>query len=308
MEDKLHQVTRYSLVCVLLTLALCGCAQRYRIPDSSPAASQAEAGTLLVSPTMVAPWDEVATALKPAFALTGDQAVSQVLPTTESISEQVLSSFGASLAVGLPTNASTSKTTIGGDSPGTTTTIEKAPGTAPTLSSSLPTSASLPAGTAPSGALGLDPGLKYEAANYLLQKVQLLNQQIDNAAARSCFVPYVVKLKLAIMNYRPRLPYSVHAHIAFNYNGALNSETRRSVDYPGGLTKASNELAPECHQFGVNPAVIPFLAADDLQIALHSRAAEGRLADRARPVCTCPRRWDRRECRVGQREFNRHRQ
>jgi len=274
MDDEWWKIAKGVSFWAMSAFVAGGCtAQRYTIPDSFRASSQAEAGTLLVSPTMVAPWDEVAAALKPAFVLTGDQAAAQVLPTTESISEQVLSSFGASLAAGLPTTATTSKTTIGGANPGTTTTIDKAPGTAPTISNPLPSSASLPAGSATSGALGLDPGLKYEAANYLLQKVQLLNQEIDNAAARSCYVPYVVKLKLATMNYRPRLPYSVHAHIGFNYNGALSSETRAVVN-SAGLTEASNELAPECRLFGANPAVIPFLAADDVQIALHSRAAE----------------------------------
>ena len=255
-------------------LAAGGCTQHYAIPDSYRASSQAEAGTLLVAPTMVAPWDEVASALKPAFALTGDQAVAQVLPTTEGISEQVLNSFGASLAAGLPSTAATSKTTIGGANPGTTTTTDKSPGAAPTISNTLSPSGSMPAGSSTNGALGLDPGLKYQAANYLLQKVQLLNQEIDNAAARSCYVPYVVKLKLATMNYRPRLPYSVHAHIGFNYNGAVRSDTRAAVNQPTDLTEASNELAPECNNFGTNPTVIPFLAADDVQVALHSRAAE----------------------------------
>ena len=272
MDDRLSKVAKNVVFLAISAPLAYGCTHRYAIPDSFPASSQAEAGTLLVSPTMVAPWDEVAAALKPAFALTGDQAAAQVLPTTESISEQVLNSFGASLAAGLPTSATTSNTTIGGANPGSTTTILKAPGTAPAISNTLASSASLPAGSATSGALGLDPGLKYEAANYLLQKVQLLNQEIDNAAARSCYVPYVVKLKLATINYRPRLPYSVHAHIGFNYNGAVASETRKTTG--SSPPEPSEELARECQNPGLNPAVIPFLAADDVQVALRSRAAE----------------------------------
>lgn len=254
-------------------MLLVGCADQYSIPSSFPAASLAKAGTLLVSPTMVAPWDEVSATLKPAFALTGDQAATQVLPTTEAISEQVLSAFGASLAAGLPSTSATSQTIVGGANAGSTSTVTKAPGTPPAIVNTLPSAASLPAGSAPNTALGLDPTLKYKAANYLLQEVQLLNQEIDNAAARSCYVPYIVKLKLDAANFRPRLPYSIHAHIGFFFNGALQSNTRESI---GGaiFETPSAELAPECRAGGVNPAVIPFLAADDMQVALRSRAAE----------------------------------
>jgi hypothetical protein len=222
---------------------------------------------------MVAPWDEVSATLKPNFALTGDQAVAQVLPTTESISEQVLRAFGASLAAGLPTTSTTSTSTVGGASPGTTTTTEKAPGTAPTIANTLPSGVALPSGTTQNATLGLDPVEKYKAANYLLQEVQLLNQEIENAARRSCYVPYVVKLKLAVMNFRPRLPYSAHTHVGFFYNGALASQTRPMVT--GRRTPApSPELAPECKIGQINPVVIPLLVADDVQVALKSRAAE----------------------------------
>jgi hypothetical protein len=261
----------------LVCAGLVGCStNRFLIPDSTPAASLSEAGTVLVSPTMVAPWDEVSASLKPAFSLTGDQAVSQVLPTTESISEQVLSAFGASLASGLPTISTTSKTTTGGGDPGTTSTTQSSPGTAPTIASTLPSGASLPAAAGGAATLGLDPVLKYKAANFLLQEVQLLNQEIDNAANRSCYVPYVIKLKLAVMNFRPRLPYSVHVHIGFLYNGALPSDSRDIVGSPVPPSP-SPELAPQCkvsNTGDINRAVIPMLVADDVQTALRARAAE----------------------------------
>jgi hypothetical protein len=222
---------------------------------------------------MVAPWDDVSTALKPNFSLTGDQAAAQVLPTTEGISQQILSAFGASLAVGLPTTSVSSQNVVGGASPGATTTTNKATGVAPTLTSTLPSGVTLPSGSASAPTLGLDPVLKYKAANYLLQEVQLLNQEIENAASRSCYVPYVVRLKLAVMNYRPRLPYSVHAHIGFFYQGALASRTAPQID-SGPPPTASTELAPECQVEATNPTVIPFLVADDVQVALEARSAE----------------------------------
>ena len=59
--------------------------------------SQDQAAAVLVSVTNVAPWDQVASTMQPNFALTGEQALLQVLPTTERIQEQVLRSFGATL-------------------------------------------------------------------------------------------------------------------------------------------------------------------------------------------------------------------
>ena len=256
-----------------LLLTFSGCANRYRIPDSKPAPSQPYAGTVLVAPTMVAPWDDVSAPLKPNFALTGDQALAKVLPTTEAISEQVLSSFGASLAVGLPTTAVSSKKIVGGDAPGTVTTTTKEPGTAPTLTSALPSGASLPAGSSSTPTIGLDPSLQYKAANYLLQQVQLLNMEVDNATRRSCSVAYVVKLKLGVMNYRPRLPYSVHVHIGFSFNGNLPSFTMPASP-PGLPPTASADLSPQCRDVPLNPSVVPLLVADDVQVALKSRAAE----------------------------------
>jgi hypothetical protein len=265
---------RRKQVAVVLTvlMSVTGCANQYRIPDSKPVSSQAKAGTVLISPTLVAPWDDIASTLKPNFQLTSDQALAKVLPTTETISEQILHAFGASLAAGLPTNTISSKQVIGGDSPGRVTTIDRESGVAPAIANTLP-SASLPASASPGSVLGLDPILQYKAANYLLQEVQLLNSGIENAAQRSCSIAYVVTLKLAVMNYRPRLPYSVHSHISFAFKGNFASFTQT---YSGGneIPEAHDDLAPECNLGKISPSVVPLLVADDVQVALKSRAAE----------------------------------
>lgn len=244
-------------ICVALFLT--GCANEGGVRRSRPASTQDQAGTVLVSPTMVAPWDEVSASLKPNFALTGDQATTQVLPVTESITQQTLSAIGASLAIGLPTTSATSKTVSGSGSVTTTETTERAPGVTPALSNTLPASTSLPAISSPAS-IGLDPSLKYKAANYLLQQVQLLNQEIDGAASRSCYAPYLVRMKLAVMNFRPGLPYSVHEHIGFGL----------STDYLKVVAGAPNE----CRYAESQIAVIPLLVADDVQTAFATSSAE----------------------------------
>jgi len=86
-------------------------------------------------------------------------------------------------------------------------------------------------------------------------------------------VPYVVMLKLGVMNYRPHLPYSVHSHIGFFYNGNPPTAFDEAV---GGnhRPKWSAELAPECQLDDLTPVVVPLLVADDVQVAVKSRAAE----------------------------------
>jgi hypothetical protein len=287
---------RMKCACAILAGGqLAGCAST-GIPRSEPVASQPLAGTVLIAPTGVPPWEDVAPALKPNFALTGDQALSQVLQTTESIDDRVMTSLGFSLAAGLPTHSTSfnSTTTSGGTSPGTvsTETTTRAPGTAPTFADLSAAGVSLPGGTPFTGTLGLDPILRYKAAYALYQSVQLLNQYTDNATNRTCYVPYVVQLKLTVVNYRPRLPYSVNSHIGFFYNGktptplslargkaerdriAAGGKAETTTAERGPTPVPSAELAADCQLPDLVPAVIPLLVTDDVQVAVKSRAAE----------------------------------
>lgn len=269
----------YAAAC---TMAASGC-QSFD-PAPSAVESQDKAATVLVSPTMVAPWADVSSALKPAFTMTGDAALTHVLPVTEGIQEEALSAFGAGLGLGLPqsssqksltnTNANSNNSSVAGgvttttstSSNGATSSVTKteAPGAAPTIPTGTPAGGALPTAAAP-GALGLDPVLTYKAANYLNQEVQLLNQEVDNAARRDCFIPYVVKLKLAVMTYRPHLPYSIHSRISF-----FPSMVKSASQYAEARDAPLNCKYAAAH----SPVVVPFLAADDIEVAARSRSTE----------------------------------
>lgn len=308
---------------LLATIPLSGCLtdSTITLPTTVKVKSADEAGAVLVSPTMVAPWADVSPALKPNFTMTGDTAVAQVIPTSETIQSQVLSAFGASLGIGLPgsstqssvgrtlntataSNTAQGLTTDTSSANGTTTstsTTTTTPGVAPTPSTGIPAGGQLPGVTAPAGGLSLDPILKYKGANYLNQEVQLLNQEIENAAGRSCFVPYAVKLKIAVMTYRPHLGYSVHSRVSFFYEGngvppipskviedaqtvlATRLAETKKISTDGALKTLQTEAAKtveaqhidaECLQSNHVPIVVPFLVADDLEVALKSQATE----------------------------------
>jgi hypothetical protein len=287
-----YPLLKHAAILVLLTTttALSGCATLDAgVNHSVTVHSQDEAGTVLVSPTMIAPWADISAALKPSFTLTGDTAVAQVLPTTAGVQEEVLDAFGASLGLGLPQSSTSSSrgvnaassntastnngvtTTTTSASNGTTSssTTTTGAGVVPTTPTGIPLSASLPSAAAP-GALGLDPGLKYSAAMDLFEEVQLLNQELNFTVQRHCWVPYVIKLKLGLMNYRPHLAYSAHTRISF-FASPLG---RAGPDQQMPPIQGDATTADACPASGHVPVVVPLLSADDLSVALRSQAAE----------------------------------
>jgi hypothetical protein len=320
-----------ALLIVAAGLTSCQTGSTIKLPKPVRVNFSDEAATVLVTPSMVAPWSYIETALKPNFTMTGDTAVTEVLPTTEQVQSQVLNALGVSLGVGLPGSSTSSSnlqtattakgsnttgavTTTTASSNGTTndtTTTTITPGVAPVVPTGTPAAASLPTAPALTGGLSLDPVLKYKAATYLNQEVQLLNQEIDNAAVRECFVPYVVKLKLAVMNYQPYLAYSIHTRISFGPSGGVPPELSAAViqaaqtlqdagisleadleppeKSTGPISDSNVEegrrydalqlmrttyMAPRCALKNHSPVVVPFLVADDMEVALKSRASE----------------------------------
>ena len=237
---------------VALTLALAGCeTARIPLPKAVAVKSQDEAGTVLVAATMVAPWDEVAPTLAPGFALTGQTALTSAIPDTEQVSQSMLNATSFGLGIGNPANAGAAAATA-------------IPATGPTaggVATGLPTS---PPAAAANTSLGMDQILRYKAADEVNQSVQLLNAEVSYAAIRDCFVPYVVKLRLAFIPYVNPLAYSAHTQISFlRGNGPPPSPATLAL-LPSDCADPTSEV----------PVVVPMLVADDLQAALNSRSAE----------------------------------
>jgi hypothetical protein len=295
---------RNALILLGATIAttLAGCTTIH-LPGPHYEKSTDQVGTVLVSATMVAPWADVSSVLSPAFVMSGTTAATMVLPTTEQISQQELNTFGASAGIGFPQSSSTSATSsqastsngtttagttataaTGSAAPSTTTTTTtttngantggttssqsstSGPGqNVPAQALNLPTS--LPAAP-PAAVLGVDPVLRYKEATYLNQEVQLLNNEVAETARRGCYVPYVVKLKLAFMPYVNPLPYSAHVQLAF-----LPGRRDSLPAYPI-TTETVRGARAGCDDPGAVPVVVPFLAADDLQLASYSNTEQ----------------------------------
>jgi hypothetical protein len=249
------------------TILLASCAPT-KLFKPSPVNYRDEAGGVLLSVNSVGRWEQVADAMQPKFNLaSGDAALSKVLPTTAHLQQQILNAFGFSLGLGLPQSfresvatrtASESQTSTGTTSSQgytSTTTATMKPGVAPTPPSGTPAGGELPSATAPGSDLGLDPLLQYRAAASLYQAVQLMNREVDLAAKRKGYVPYMVRMQLATIPYRPHLPYDVHAQVEF---------------FPANRTLSIRKADKDTRL----PYVVPLIVTDDLEKAIASRAAE----------------------------------
>ncbi|PHR06086.1 MAG: hypothetical protein COB29_10965 [Sulfitobacter sp.] len=270
---------------VLLLLA--GCQNSKMLAQHNVANTTADVGPILISVNNISRWDQVSGALKPNFTLKdGDAALNLVVPATAKIQEQVLSAFAFNLGVGLPQSYSesaktktlnlnqTTNTTEGvATTTGTSTTTQnntatdtKKAGVVPTANTVLPKDATLPAGTAPTVDIGIDPMLKYQAANALYQEVQLLNREVEFAAKRKCYVPYMVRMQISTLPYRNDLPYDLHAKASF-FEGPGEGET------PTFAAKSIADKACDSKSSPL-PYVVPLLVTDNLEKAVKSRAVE----------------------------------
>lgn len=275
--------------------------------------SREEAGTVLVSVNSIAPWDQVSAALQPTFTMaSGDDALDKVAPRTQRLVEQTLQAFGFSLGLGLPQTSTNATQTTGlqqsstvaraGDETtrnsesnrtldnSSTTTLQ--PGQAPEVPEGLPAGAGRLTAKSADGDIGLDPFLQYQAAAALYQEVQLLNREVNIAASRRCYAPYLVRLQLAAIPYRQNVAYDIHTKIGF-FHGAGDTPPVLEIGELEDLTDQQKKQMTKQEQAmwenerkqekfkrqqgclnATTPYVVPILATDNLERAVHSRASE----------------------------------
>lgn len=82
-----------------------------------------------------------------------------------------------------------------------------------------------------------------------------MNREVELAAKRKGYVPYMVRMQLATMPYRRHLPYDIHAQVEF---------------FPASDTFSIRKADKDTRL----PYVVPILVTDDLEQSIKSRAAE----------------------------------
>jgi hypothetical protein len=196
---------------------------------------QDEAGSTHVAVLSVVPWESYAESVQPTFKLTPDEALSQAIPNTVAIEEKLINGFLAKVKVALPQSSSSSVETLSrgtGQKPTTTNNATNTTGPGDLSSASFGPSpidgksaSELPPGTSVlASTLGTDPILKYLVANALFQEVQLLNQQIKNAAIDSKnYDAYLVRFQFSVMPRMRDEPYDAYANVSF-FTGDFDSD------------------------------------------------------------------------------------
>ena len=308
------RVDTLPLFTIVTLIALSSCGGKDKKIDTSLdhpvfVSTRDQAAAVLISANVAAPWDQIATAMQPNFAMAnGDVAVSQVAPITARLQEQVLSAFGLGLAVSTPFSSSqstqannqtasqTSTTNLSGTTnsnttttgaSGTTSTTTQIPNTqAP---ANIPANASLPSAPAIAGDIGIDPITKYKAALALYQAVQLMNHEVQDLAASRDYIPYLVQVKFALLPYQRNLAYDLHARLSFFPDVVVSRrEAREAKEQRKNFPQIASYSTSPCDPNETTteppdnltlsdldlPFIMPVLVTDDLERAIESRAAE----------------------------------
>ena len=104
------------------------------------------------------------------------------------------------------------------------------------------TAAALPALKINEGTAQKEPFLQYQTALSLYQEVQLLNSYVRNAARRSGYIPYIMRLQVTVLPFARNQPYDVYADIAFP---PPKPAFKRSDDTDPGVQHASKHQDDE---------------------------------------------------------------
>lgn len=260
--------SRFLTVGVLLLLI--GCSNYGLKFKETPQGNQAvpnldEAGSVHVSVIAITPWNDIKAKLRPEIPVDPKTLKSQAIPSTQAMLDRYLSilQLQASLAptVEKITSKSTLTTETGKeDLARTETTTELEPGTprAPTAVTPL-VAGSKPAIEA-SGITSINSSLALRAMASYKQDVEALNAEVDYAASRTGYEPYLMRIQISVMPRRRHLGYDVYSNLSmFAYKGQSDPQT--------------GAPAPRVPTDGT-PFVVPLLSSDSIETAERSQSIE----------------------------------
>lgn len=265
MGGKMRRVTNAVIAAVILA----GCTSPLRFKETTEGNQSVEnldeAGSVHVAVLAVAPWDDVKAKLRPNLKVDEKDLRNQAIPVTFALLDKYLDILRvqASLAPTVVKNTSSSATTIEtgkDDITKTATSQETAPGQA--RKTDLP--GALSAGSASaitsSGVSAINSSLTARAMASFVQDVQALNAEVDGAAKRTGFIPYLVRVQVSVMPRRRHLGYDVYSNLSFfGYEGSFDA-----------ATGAGNKRPP----VDGTPFVVPLLSSDSIETAQRSQSLE----------------------------------
>jgi hypothetical protein len=106
--------------------------------------------------------------------------------------------------------------------------------------------------------------LEYTAATALYQEVTMLNRYVTDAALRSGYTPYVIRIQMQVTPFARHQPYDVYANIAF-----FPESYKFKDECPDTVPTSEKGMARY-----TKAKVLPLLATDNLEGLLKSRTTD----------------------------------
>jgi hypothetical protein len=256
------------VICILGAFCLSACDRSLDdlYGKETTSATHDEAATTHVAVLSVAPWTEVSASLQPSFKLTSPDALLQAIPTTQAIEEKLVEAFMLKLGLGLPRTSTSLTETVtessvvneavdaagketvtqeGSTEESSTETRTKEPGQVPTptLPSGAPSALTLPGLGIAGQSVRDDPFLRYAAATALFQEAALLDQYVKNAAKRSGYVPYLVRMQLSVLAHKRNQPYDIYADMSLFLQQQVASSTKLPAQRRADELRAASDRA-----------------------------------------------------------------
>lgn len=230
-------------------------------------ASLDEAGSVHIAVLAVTPWEEVKSKLRPNLKVSDADLRNQAIPVTFALLDKYLDilRFQAAVAPATvkTTETSTSTTETGKDDVSKTeSTTTKAPGEARKTEGA----AALAAGSAPAiaasgvGIGAINSSLTARAMASFIQDISALNAEVDGAARRTGYDPYLMRVQVTVMPRRRHLGYDVYSNLSF-------------FGYDGVFTPTTGEASDRVATKGT-PFVVPLLSSDSIETAQRSQSIE----------------------------------
>jgi len=224
-----------------------------------------EAGSVHVAVVSITPWNDIKAKLRPEIPVDPKTLKNQAIPSTQAMLDKYLSilRLQASLAPTIVKNTSkTTTTTETGKDDNTTTeaTTEEAPGTPRAPVAGTPLAAGSKPASDVSGITSINSSLALRAMASYKQDVEALNAEVDYAASRTDYEPYLMRIQISVMPRRRHLGYDVYSNLSlFSYSGKSDAVTGSSV---------------EREATAGTPFVVPLLSTDSIETAERAQSIE----------------------------------
>lgn len=248
-----------------ITALLSACGENTKLFQRDDVETSEEAANVYVSAYPPVPWSAIKDKLEPKHNMTTEQACAIAVQSTQSQVAQLISTFAAGLAIGLPTNTRLTTTTDTGDTETRTSTRTRGTG-------AVPASSGTPAATIADTALnpdlskaltsaGIDANTLLTACTAVFQQAAILDNQISKGDIPSGYRVHLLTLQINLQPKRRNLSLDTYINVSL-----LPNDWATAIDATKDIHDKSGALSPVM--------VYPLIITDALETTSIGRSVE----------------------------------